>query len=364
MKAITLAVLALLSGASAMAQAPAAAPVPAHPMPDSMAPSAPDYTSAASWFALPGHPGDTIATPEGARPAASKAKQVAVFYIHPTTYKSTDRYNLDIADETTNHWTAESVIARQAGVFNGCCTIYAPKYRQASTGAFIDTPTRKAAFAIAYSDVLRAFDVFLQRIGPNTPFIIASHSQGAFHAAELLQDRIDGTPLARRMVVAYVIGLNISKGEFGRRYHQLQFCDRPDQTGCVLSWNAMLPDGKRQAFIDSSEKFYTDQYGDNPGKALECVNPLTFDTGKPDASARRSKGAVAGDPGFLPMHPVLRGAVSARCEDGVLVVQPDARLAMTPLPNGSLHYDEYGLFYNDIRANVLVRIKAWERRNR
>ena len=38
-------------------------------------------------------------------------------------------------DESTNQWTDESVIARQAAVFNACCRVFAPRYRQATAAA-------------------------------------------------------------------------------------------------------------------------------------------------------------------------------------------------------------------------------------
>jgi hypothetical protein len=63
-----------------------------------------------------------------------------------------------------------------------------------------------AAADLAYGDVARAFDHFLS-VNPSGPFILASHSEGSIHALRLLQERIIGTPLHRRLVVAYVIGL-------------------------------------------------------------------------------------------------------------------------------------------------------------
>ena len=74
-----------------------------------------------------------------------------------------------------------------------------------------------------------------------------------------------------------------------------------------------------------------------------------------------SLGAVPGDPDATPPQPLRSHAVSARCENGFLVVEPAADLALKPLPGGSMHYHDYGLFYADVRANAATRISAYLR---
>ncbi|MEH6592861.1 MAG: DUF3089 domain-containing protein, partial [Halioglobus sp.] len=54
------------------------------------------------------------------------------------------------------------------------------------------------AIDFAYRDVARAFQSFLQQIPDNSPFIIASHSQGTLHGQRLLQQEIDGSTLRQR----------------------------------------------------------------------------------------------------------------------------------------------------------------------
>lgn len=323
--------------------------------PSDAAPRAPDYGLPSSWAAWPGRDGPASAMPAGASPRALHPK-VDVFYIHPTTDRSKLAWNQDLADRDVNAWTDDSVIARQAGIFNGCCRIFAPRYRQATVASFATPQSRREAFSVAYGDVLRAFDRFIEQGNHGRPFILVGHSQGAFHLARLLQDRIDGSPLAARMVAAYVVGINVAAGDFGQTYKTLSFCQKPDQTGCVVSWNAMLPDADKKAFIAFSAKAYAERHGDAPGNTLLCVNPLTFDTSKPSAGKEASQGAVPGKPGFGPPRPLVPHSVSARCEDGVLVVQPDPALGLEPIAGGIMHYHDFGLFYQDIRSNIAVRI--------
>lgn len=319
------------------------------------APPAPDYGQPQSWASSA-----ASALPPGATPSGI-APQADVFYVHPTTLRSATLLNHDIADADANRWVDESVVARQASAFSGCCRVFAPRYRAATFKAFSSKEMQEAAFALAYTDIERAFDWYLTHENRGRPFIIAGHSQGAFHIATLLEKRIQNTPLSKQMVAAYVIGINLADGEFGRRFTGVKPCARPKDTGCILQWNAILAGsdvGKAAAFSQST---FVAKYGDVPGKQTLCINPLTFDMRKPAASARRSLGAVPGDPGFGALRPLLGGKVSARCEKGLLVVQADPALDLKPLPGGSMHFHDVGLFYADIRADAIRRVKAFRR---
>jgi hypothetical protein len=52
-------------------------------------------------------------------------------------------------------------------------------------------------------------------------------------------------------------------------------------------------------------------------------------------------------------------AVSARCVQGLLIVQPNPGLDLKPLPNGFMHYHDFGMFYADVRANAALRCAAF-----
>ncbi|MEJ6009793.1 DUF3089 domain-containing protein [Novosphingobium aquae] len=309
----------------------------------------PDYMLPGNW--------SPAASPLPAGASRSvKAPKVDVFYLHPTTFRSPDgQMNSDPADAKANQWVDESAVARQGSAFNGCCRVFAPRYRAASYNSFADPAMQKAAFALAYSDVERAFDHFLKHRSKGRPFIIAGHSQGAFHAATLLEKRIEGTPLQRRLVAAYIIGINLSEGDFGRRFKQVKPCETPSQTGCVVQWEAILAGSDLATAAKRAQSTFVSAYGDLPGKQTICSNPLTFDARKPAAPAAASLGAVPGEPGAGAMRPLVRGKVAARCEQGLLVVEVDPALDMKPLPGGSMHYHDVGLFWADVRANAARR---------
>lgn len=339
-------------------------PTPSPPPPSfesQPAPPEPDYADDGAWAALPGQPGPADAVPMGARTVRGK-RDIDVFYVHPTTYRARDQWNMDLGNEEVNRWTDASVIARQAGLFNQCCRIFAPRYRQASLLAFSDrfmTGDGGKAYALAYTDVLRAFDQWQAKRNDGRPFVLVGHSQGGEMVMRLLEDRIDGKPLQNRMVAAYAIGIDFSVGYFGKRYRTLRPCERPRQVRCVLAWNAMSPEGDVGKLSTMVGARFVRAYGTEEGGQILCINPLTFDIRKPTAVAAMSKGAVPGDPGAGPLRALSHGKVAASCVKGFLVVEADPALDLRPLPGGSMHYHEFGLFYADIQTNLKKRISAY-----
>ena len=171
------------------------------------APPAPDYAKQSSWGALPGMKDASDVAPAGSTMIDPARAPADVFFINPTSYFSGRHWNADAADADTNAKTDKGSLRNQASVFNGCCAVYAPRYRQMTFGGFI-APSKDSAAAmdLAYSDVKRAFEYYLAHDNHGRPFIIASHSQGSRHAKILVQEMIDGTPLMKQFVAAYIVG--------------------------------------------------------------------------------------------------------------------------------------------------------------
>jgi hypothetical protein len=322
------------------------------------APAAPDYADPVSWAAGPGGPGAVMRGPDGASPPP-RNPPADVFYIHPTVFRTETAWNQDTRDAASNAWADESAVARQGGAFSGCCRVFSPRYRAASYKALMSADHRDPAFALAYSDVERAFDWYLAHENKGRPFIIAGHSQGAAHIATLLEKRIDGTPLQGRMVAAYIIGINLAVGEFGPRFRHVGICRKPAQTGCVVQWNAIMAGANIDQIAAAYQKPFTDKYGAAPGKETLCINPVTFDADRPLSLSSQALGAVPGAPGFGAMRALRAGQVAAECRNGLTVVYTAPGLDLAPLQGGSMHYHDVGLFFADVRANAVKRVKAW-----
>src|SRR5262249_16253736 len=207
---------------------------------------APDYASASAWAAWPGRPGGANAVPANF-PAHDRQAEARgdVFFIHPTTYLYLLPGNAPYDAAGRSKTLIESYVLRfQASAFNGCCRIFAPRYRQASLGTFFRLgPNSAAALNLAYSDVLRAFDYYLAHENHGRPFIIASHSQGSIHAMRLLQERVAGTPLQGQLVAAYAVGSSLPQDI---EKSGLPVCREARETGCVINW-ASVTSGRAES---------------------------------------------------------------------------------------------------------------------
>jgi DUF3089 family protein len=92
---------------------------------------APDYAAAAAWAARPG----------AEEVGGSAAQSTNVFFLHPTTYLSPESWNAayDAVARGVGGGGVEATLRNQASAFAKCCKIFAPRYRQATLFAFLDT---------------------------------------------------------------------------------------------------------------------------------------------------------------------------------------------------------------------------------
>lgn len=335
-------------------------PASAQNLPDAgpTAPPAPDYARPNSWAASSKDEGVAAAVAPGS--LARQNLPVDVFYIHPTTDRTAGRWNQPLSDKAVNDWTDGSVIARQASAFNGCCRVFAPRYRQATSASQSrGGQIRDDAFALAYGDVRRAFRYYLDHYNRGRPFIFVGHSQGAAHLERLLDEEIDGKPLSARLVAAYDVGITFPASKYDRPGATLKVCDKPDSTGCVVHWSSVLPEADLNGSVKMVQAYNRTKLPPGADPEVLCINPLTFDRSRPVASGQAAKGAVPGTPDEGAIRRIVPRAVSARCERGFLVVEPSSALGLTPLKGGSMHYHDLGLFYEDVRENAVLRARAW-----
>lgn len=327
---------------------------PWHAFDASKLPPAPDYTKDDAWAALPGVPSNADIVPPDSGAADNQAKAgVDVFFIHPTTYLSKNGWNAPYDEGGKTREQLESGVLRfQASAFNGCCRIFAPRYRQATLYSFVtEGEEGYPSFEVAYQDVARAFDEFIAHRNSGRPFIIASHSQGSLHGMRLIAEKIVGTPLEKRFVAAYLIGSSAVRdsGTPG-----LVPCATPTQTGCYINWNSVLDTKSRGNWTEQGISWIDGRYQRLHGRTIACVNPLTWTLdGEADASTN-----LGGMPFAKPDAPVSapeKALTGARCEGGLLVVSPANDAFNFGSWGGDFHIYDYNLFYMNIRANLAAR---------
>lgn len=303
-------------------------------------PSAPDYEGPANWASLPWIRDDGDMTPQGvAEPPQLKAP-VDVFFIHSAVPLRKPVWNADPSDVWFNGDVGQTTIRNHASAFNGCCAIYAPRYRQMNPAA-----DERAALEVAYSDVARAFAQFRTRVG-GRPFILAGHGQGARLGALLIERVIDGRPVAGHMVAAYLIGTPVSQTWLATQ-QGIQACRTGRDTGCIVSWVSRIEGSARP----------------HKHPPILCSNPISWTTGPELAPRGQHRGAWMRNGAEFPeaLRAPDAGLVSAKCDrDGVLrVSDPGGVYAELAGPDGSFAALDIPLFWMDLRANAIDRVAAF-----
>ena len=351
------------------------------------------YDDPAMWFARPGMeknpaawrpaadgsetpgdaPGNKAADPLIARAKAAETPaeppfpkgDAAVFFVHPTSYYSRSSWNAPLSDRDSDH-RANLFVQGMASAFADAGEIWAPRYRQATLGAFLATDRVTAGKAIdsAYRDVEEAFDAFLAAQPKDKPIILAGHSQGALHLTTLLRTKIAGTPLARRIVAAYIIGWPVSL-DTDIAALGLPACQTPDQKGCIVSWVSFADPADPAMVTDAYDGTIGFDGRPRANTRMLCTNPLT---GIPDTAAppEANLGTLKPTEGFK-SGSLIAGRIGATCDDtrGLLMIG-DADVAKNyvvagyVLPGNNYHVYDITLFWANVRADALRRLAAYE----
>jgi len=323
------------------------------------------YDKPQMWISA-GKPGAKVAgaddparwLPRGATPAPAPVK-AAVFFVHPTSHFDHHRWNAALDDNLTNQ-RSELMVRGLASPFGAAEEVWAPRYRQATFGAFLTSkPAGAQAIDIAYKDVKSAFDHFLSATDPATPIVLVGHSQGALLLARLLHERAAGKPLAKRIAAAYLVGWPISLAD-DLPLLGLAACATPDQAGCILSW---------QSFAEPADpKMMFDTYAHLPGfdgrkgrvGPFLCTNPITGKSAD-TAPASQNLGTLVPDAN-LSGGALVAGMVSARCDPrGLLMIGSPPQLGPFALPGNNYHLYDIPLFWANIRADFARRVGAWHK---
>ena len=323
---------------------------------------APDYAKPSAWLSRPDLADDPSRWTAPGFPSSADPR-VAVFYIPPTTYLGRTQWNAPIDDPEAN-FRLRLFAASQASAFNGVGAIWAPRYRQASIGAFlINGANPEKALEFAYADVLRAWDAFVAQVPATQPILLVGHSQGSLHLVHLLRDRIAGRPVARRIVAAYAVGWPISIAA-DLPALGLPACAAAGQAGCILSWQSFAEPADPHQILDVYDATNGMTGRPRRGTPMLCVNPITG----------TQNGAAAADANLGTLVPAasLQGAtidpgrVPARCSaQGLLLIgTPPDGFGSYILPGLNYHVFDYALFWANVRADAAARTRTFLERHR
>ena len=348
---------------AAIALVPSAEFAPVTPM------QANAYEDPGLWYSRPGigtkDPSrwqPAYAADRGLLPSPAEPKQrFAVFFVHPTSYLNRNSWNAPLANggDPEAERVARIFLRGMASPFNAADEIWAPRYRQATFGAFLtDQPEGQQAIDAAYADVREAFRFFVSSVDPDTPIVLAGHSQGALHLKRLLAEEVRGTPVAARLAAAYLVGWPISVAhdvpELG-----VPACAAPDQAGCVISWSSFAepadPGSMLKAYA-ASRGLDGEPLGTSP---IVCSNPLTGQTGG-SAPASANLGTLVPDDN-VEKGELVPALVPARCDDrGLLLIGPPPEMGSYVLPGNNYHVYDIPLFWANLKADVARRVDAWK----
>ena len=297
--------------------------------------SAPDYSRPSSWLCLPGRYGPgkaylcstplatTALNPNGygstgPSPVASDPA-VDCFIVYPTVSRDPGMNS----DLNPGGGEEKASIVSQFARFAGACRPYAPIYRQMTLGAVTAAAAGADVTApamLAYGDVRSAFRYYMDHYNKGRPYVLIGHSQGSLMLQRLIQNEIEGKPVAKQMKLAIIPGFNVlvPQGKLiGGTFKSTPVCSKPGQTGCVMTWVSF-----REKNAPPPGAIFG--YAEEPGMTVACTNPA-----KPGATGwmpldsywnARSSLPVAGGPitwssEGAPPTPFLRteGLVSAQC---------------------------------------------------
>ncbi|MEO1222035.1 MAG: DUF3089 domain-containing protein [Pseudomonadota bacterium] len=324
------------------------------------------YQDPALWYSRPGigikdparwQPAYSTERTDLPTPTDDGVPDFAVFFVHPTSYLSRDNWNAPIGDAEAER-IAGIYLRGMASPFNAADEIWAPRYRQATMGAFLtDAPEAEQALDAAYADVLEAFRYFVDSVDGDMPIVLAGHSQGSLHLLRLLREEVQEEGLGNRIVASYAIGWPVSV-EHDLPALGVPACATAAQTGCLLSWSSFAEPADPSAVIDTySTSIGFDGEARGTSQIL-CTNPLLGTFGG-SAEASGNLGTLVPDDSMANGE-LVPAAVPARCDDrGLLMIGPPPEMGSYVLPGNNYHVYDIPLFWANTKADVARRVDAF-----
>lgn len=342
----------------------------------SESPAEPDYSLKDNWVALPEFDGYQYLVPSDSY-SISKENDVDVFYIHPTGFFE-KKWNFNLDKTSSAYERTEVMLANQASVFNDSCNIYAPEYRQATYYSFFSNHENGLkALDLAYKDVEKAFDYYMDNFNNGRPFFIYGHSQGALHGQRLIHNRIINTSLKKQFINGFLIGYILPKTSFNNLFQNLKPSDNKADNHSIITWSTVAEGFKRSR---ASTPHWLPQgwVFQDMTENITCTNPFSWTndfTWHEQNSSHCSIINKSNNDVFMDLtlmkHTNSKKAIGStriqnfqsriNQENGLLETKGDLIEKMRKMRsfNGDLHSFDVMLFWGSLRENIKERINAF-----
>ena len=245
-------------------------------------------------------------------------------------------------------------LAYEKGILSTCTDVFAPFYRQANLGCYIDEEgfvcgdfadvyDSQAYDEVAYTDVRSAFIYYMENYNNGRPVVLFGSSQGAELVLRLLKEFGDDDIVKDRLVAAYAIGAGV-RAEDLDQYPYLKMAKEEGDTGVIVS-------------------FRTQAEGAGGPKEKEfSINPLNWAVDGTAAGAGENKGSRIGKTGDL--QPGFCGAYLDESTGRLIATDLAGTNTMYKFyyegaglyPLGDFRMCETGMFYENLKENVAVRM--------
>ncbi|MDB5432486.1 MAG: hypothetical protein JWP35_3602 [Caulobacter sp.] len=276
--------LAALAGSAQAQTPPPAPPVKAAATPN-------DYNDKANWLCLPGRADacandntTTVVKADGSTTVetwkADPKAPVDCFYVYPTVSRDPSL----VSDMTAN---AEEVfvVQQQAARLGIKCRVFAPLYRQVTLPALTAFMSGKPmpgsmepwVREVGYDDVRDAWRWYLAHENHGRGVVLLGHSQGSGVLTRLIAEEIDGKPVQKQVISAWLMGASVPVAQgkdVGGAFKSVPLCHSTSQTGCVVAYPSF-----RDTSPPSAGALFGKPFPPQPGTLGACVNPAALGGG-------------------------------------------------------------------------------------
>lgn len=296
-----------------------------------------DYSNPEHWVISPQH--DT-SLHKAFISDSSLISYADVFYVYPTVYldKKHKEWNVSI-DNMEQRARTQNVTRLQASAWSESGRMFAPYYSQAHLRSYTHLETGgRDALLLAYADIKKAFQYYLDHYNQGRPIILAGHSQGSTHILLLMKDFFDGKDLQERLICAYIPGIGVTENEF----KTIPLLTNKDQVGGYVCWNTF----KRRY----KTKKYKDWY-----KGKTIINPVTWDKST-FARKKDHKGFLFWD------EKIYAQSFKTHLIDGAIwITIPNVPQRSLSIAMKDYHIGDVNLFWKDIQINAKERVISFKK---